>query len=69
VVIRQTLSVAPRLREHSVFNAAQSIEHALGADIGIKQAQRRIAAQRCIRRPEPIDRGARVVKDLSRPAD
>ena len=37
------------LRKYSVFNATQSIEHALRGDVSIKQAQRRIAAKRCIR--------------------
>ncbi len=52
-----------------MFNAAQGIEHALGADIGIKQAERRIAAKRRIRRLEPIDCGGRVVKHFTRAAD
>ena len=52
-----------------MFNAAQSIEHAFGADIGIKQTQRHIAAKRCIRRLEPIDCGDRIVKDFTRAAN
>jgi len=52
-----------------VFNATQSIEHAFGADIGIKQAQRHIAAKRRIRGFEPTDCGGSVVKDFIRAAD
>ncbi len=55
-----------RLREHSVFNAPQSIEHDFGADIGIEQIQRCVAAQRCIRRLEPIDCGGSAIKDFTR---
>ena len=57
------------LRKHSVLYAAQSIPHALGADIGIKQAQRRRATRRSIRRFESIDCGGRVVKDSASAAD
>ena len=57
------------LGEYSGFNAAQRIEYALGADIGIKQAQRNIAAKRRIGRLEPIDCGGSVVKDFTRAAD
>ena len=42
-----------------MLNATERIEHALGADIGIKQAQRRIAAKRCVRRIEPVACGER----------
>ncbi len=57
------------LREHSVFNATQSIEHAFGANIGIKQAQRHIAAKRRIGGFEPTHCGGSVVKDFIRAAD
>ena len=62
-------TVRAALGEDAVFNAAQSIEHAFGADIGIKQTQRHIAAKRCIRRLEPIECGGSVVKDFIRADD
>jgi len=52
-----------------VLNAAQRIEDILGADIGVKQAERRVAAKRCIRRLEPVDCGRSVVKDFTRAAN
>jgi hypothetical protein len=54
------------LVEHSVLDATQAIEHGLGADVGIKQAQRRVAVESCIRRLKPIECGGWVDKDFAR---
>ena len=49
-----------------MLNATERIEHTLGVGIGIKRDQGCIAAERCIRRIEPVACGDEIVKHFTR---
>ena len=50
--------------EDAVLDTPQGIHHALGADVGIQQAQRGNSAERGIDRLEPIDGRVQASEDL-----
>lgn len=63
VVSRQTISIRG-LSEDAVFDASERVEHALGTDVSIQEAERCPSLQGRIRRLEPVEGRFGILEDL-----